>query len=133
MLVRIRKALSCHEDSSENAVLGVNEVNVAGCNGHFSKLVRNVNNLAVHVLNVLNAVDKRKTLAVNHIAVVSAGLNFKVVIERGDLQNRLIALTCGYRTVKLARLARAADYQSLAVLHQLAFGNNRPSVEIFNI
>ena len=98
-----------------------------------SKLVRNVNNLAVHVLNVLNTVDKRKTLAVNHIAVVSAGLNFKVVIERGDLQNRLIALTCGYRTVKLARLARTADYQSLAVLHQLAFGNYRSSVKIFNI
>ena len=59
-------------------------MDIAGCNGHFSKLVCNMNNLPVHVLNVLKAVDKRKTLAVNHISVVSAGLNFKIVIKRGD-------------------------------------------------
>ena len=92
-----------------------------------------MNHFPVHFLNVFSAVDKRKTLAVNHVAVVSAGLNFKVVIERGDLQNCLITLTCGYRAVKLAGFASTADYESLTVPHQLAFGNYRSSVEIFNV
>ena len=120
-------------------------MDVAGGNHGLTELVGNGYNLAVYIFYILDTGYLIKFLVfvrifrrwvgvgVNHKTVVAYGLNFEIVVKRRYLHNLLFGAFLEYSAVKLARLARRADYKPLAVFHYFALWHSRLFVKIVYI
>ena len=128
LIVRVRKALTGHQDAAERLVLRFEEVNVAGRAARLAELVRKAQNIAVPVAQLLLVL--REPLR-NHEVVVADGLDFEVVVELREAFYLVPLRALGERAEHLARLARRAEDQSLAVAYQLAARHDGALVVIF--
>ena len=94
LIICVLVALSRLQNGTENSVLFILEVNVAGRNTQLSELVREVDDTTVeHSQSLLigNATLAHKELIVRY------RLNFKIIIHPCDLLNLLLRLTVQYR------------------------------------
>ena len=67
----------------------------------------------------------------HHKFIVSNRLYLQVIVEGGNFEQVVKALTRYHRTEQLARFTGAAHQQSFPVADQLAFGNQRMLFKIF--
>ena len=68
-----------------------------------------------------------------HESVVAQGLNFQIVVKRGDALQLVPILVVHHCLEQLTRLAGRADDQALPMDHQLAFGDGGHPLEIFQV
>ena len=128
--VRVGKLLCSLKNMAVLLILRVEEMHVGRGDDALAHALAEIVDTAVVILkhvSVLNSavVDKK--------AVVAYRLNFKVVVERGDLLKLLVGRAVHDRAVKLAHAAGGADKQPLAVLHKQAFGDVGGLVKMLEI
>ena len=111
-------------------VLRLLKMHVAGGDDGLPQLLAEPDNGAVIVAQLLLAPDR--ALA-QHEAIIADGLDLKVIVEGGDALELVPVLMVRDRAEQLARLAGRADDQPLAVRDQLAFRNDRHTLEVFEI
>ena len=130
LIVSVVKALSRHDDAPVYLILRVEEMNVTGCNDRLVELLAELDDPPVDLLYVLDGINAPDLLRGDHELIVPAGLYLKVIIEIYQSGNLHIALSVQKRTVKLSRLAGAAEDQPLPILHHKALRYPRMTVEI---
>ena len=128
LIVGVRKALTGHEDAAEGLVLGLEEVNVAGRAARLAQLVCEAQDVAVPVAQLLLVL--REPLG-KHEFVVADRLDLEVVIELGQPLDLVPLRALGKRAEYLARLARRAEDQPLAVTDELAARHDGALVVVF--
>ena len=129
-LVGIRELLGRQQDMPVHFVLRLPEMDVTGGADGFSQLLAEADDDAVEFPQVLLA----SCLAVaEHEGVVAQGLNFQIVIKRGDALQFVPILVVHHSLEQLAGFAGGADDQALPMGHQLAFGDGGHPLEIFQV
>ena len=78
LLRGVGKALTGHDNLSENAVALVHEVNIAGSDGKLAELVGSGDYLFVYILKPLNVLDSALS---DKESVVAVWLYLKVIVE----------------------------------------------------
>ena len=128
LIIRILKALSCHQDSAEDGVLFLHKMNVAGrYHRNFQPLPQTDDGL-VEVLQLCHRADGA---VVHHKLIVANRLHLQVIVEGGNFEQVVKALARYHRAEQLTRFTGAAHQQSFPVADQLAFGNQRMLFKIF--
>ena len=111
-------------------VLRLPEMDVTGGADGFSQLLAEADDDTVEFPQVLLA----PCLAVaEHEGVVAQGLNFQIVVKRGDALQLVPILVVHHCLEQLTRLAGGADNQPLPVGHQLTFGDGGHPLEVFQV
>ena len=128
LIVRIGEALTRHQDTAERLILGFEEVYVTGGTARFSQFIRQAENIAVPVAQLLLVL--RHALC-DHKVVVADRLNLQIVVERRQPLDLLPRLALGQCAEYLARLTRRAENQSLTVTDEFAARHNGALVVIF--
>ena len=130
LVVRIGKALPRHEDAAENFIARVKEMNVARGDHQLAELIAKLEDRPVDLLELFLPIDP----ALPHEeGIVALGLNFKIIVKRGDVFQLVPRPPVEHGAVELARLARAADQKPFAVFDELAFGDARLAIKIFQV
>ena len=65
--------------------------------------------------------------------VIGQRHDLEIVVKRRDASELRVALAAQHRLEHLARLARRADDEALAVFHEQALGDGRIALEIFQV
>ena len=78
LIIRIREALTRHQDTAERLILGFEEVYVTGGAARFSQFIRQAENIAVPVAQLLLVL--RHALC-DHEVVVADRLNLQIVVK----------------------------------------------------
>ena len=128
LIVRVGETLTGHQDTAERLIFRLKKVYVAGGTARLAEFVRQAENIAVPVAQLL--VILRHALGY-HELVVADRLNLQIVVERGKPFDFLPRLTLGQRAEYLAGLTRGAENQSLTVANQLTARHNRTFIVIF--
>ena len=128
--VRVLKAAPGKQNVAEKLLLGVKEMHVARGNDGFSKLFAQCDDAAVKVAQLVVIFGGA---VFQHKGVVAYGLNFKVIVKLAQALKLLVAPVAGHCLKHLARLARRADNQPLAVLQQQAFRDDGGFAEVFQM
>ena len=112
----IIKALALHEDSAIDAVLGIEEMDVAGRDKRFSELLCELGDLEINGAQVVVRLDVREIVAAFQEVIVVNRLDFEIVIERRNLFELLVRLMLLDGADELACLAGRTNQQALAEL-----------------
>ena len=129
-LVGIRELLGRQQDMPVHLVLRLPEMDVAGGADGFSQLLAEADDDTVEFPQVLLAPG---VAVAEHESVVAQGLNFQIVVKRGDALQLVPILVVHHCLEQLTRLAGGADNQPLPVGDQLTFGNGRHPLEVFQV
>ena len=124
------EALALHEDGAVDAVLGVEEVDVAGRDERLAELLGDLGDLEVDRNEVLIRLDGGVLVAALEEVVVVDGLDLEVVVERGDLHELLVRALLLDGADELAGLAGGADEQAAPILLDDVFRQARLAVEV---
>ena len=127
------EALALHEDGAVDAVLRVEEVDVAGRNERLAELLGNLSDLEVNLDEVIVRLDIRVLVAALEEVVVVDGLDLEVVVERGDLHELLVRALLLDGADELAGLAGGADEQATAVFFDDVLRQARLAVEVAQV
>ena len=130
LLFGIFKALTCHKNFSEFGICRIHKVDIAGCAYRLAEFFCKLNYCTVNFMKFVNRI---KSAVTNHKAVIACRLNFKIIIEWRILFEFAPRLALKNCHIKLTCTTSWADYESLSVLHKLAFGNSRLFVEIIKM
>ena len=103
-------------------------MHVAGRAAGLTQFVRETQDVAVPVAQLLFVLCHA---LFDHKAVVADGLDLKIIVEGGEALELVPLRVTGQRAEYLARLARGAKDQPLAVADELAARHDRPLVVIF--
>ncbi len=129
LIIRILKASPCHDDTAVDLILRIKEMYVAGGNHRLVELLSQLHDPFVDVLDVLKGMYVSYPLRRNHEFVVAHRLNLQIVIEIYDSGYLHIALSVQQSSIKLSRLACAAQNQPLPVLlHQTLGQSGMPAM-----
>ena len=122
--------LTAHQYSPIYFVVRSQEMHVAGRGNRFAVNTADFANFAVQFLQLPHpgyfAVADEKL-------VVAAGLNFQVVIERGDPAQIVDGRTIEHGPVQFAGLTGGTQNESFAELHERRPGNPRRPMKIFDM
>ena len=115
---------------TEDLVLGVQEMDISRGNNHLPQGLAQANHGTVVFPQLLHILGDSLG---EHKHIVCQGLNFQIVIERGNAQELVLALAVQNGLEQLARLTGRADDQALPQLQQLGFRDAGHPLEIFQI
>ena len=107
-------------------------MHIAGRDGRDAEAVADLNDLAVQIAQVLFIFDGI-AVAVDHEVIVSERLNLEIIIEGCEPFQLVIRLALDDRREELARLARTAVEQSLVMLHEQRFRDQRFLIKIVDL
>ena len=113
LVLSVTEAHGGQDYLAENCVLGVDEVNIAGCADRDPQLVAQLDDPTVVVLELLDALSSSLT---DHELVVAYRLDLKIVVELGQPLDLLLGLFVDHSLEELSGLAGAAEDQALTVL-----------------
>ena len=130
LVVRILKALPCHQNGAEDGIVLVHKVDVAGRHHRDAELVAQLDDRLVEILQLGGRLDGA---IFHHEGVVADRLHLQIVVEAGDAGKLLPALARHNGAKQLACLAGAADQQPFPVLDQLALGDERVLFKVFEV
>ena len=111
-------------------ILRLLKMHIAGGDDPLAQLLAKPDDGAIEVAQLLLAPGR--TLA-QHEAIVADGLDLEIIVEGRDALELLPVLVIRDRTEQLACLAGRADDKPLAVRDQLAFRNDRHTLEILEV
>ena len=127
------EALALHEDGAVDAVLRVEEVDVAGRDERLAELLGDLGDLEVDLDEVFIRLDSGVLVAALEEVVVVDGLDLEVVVERGNLHELLVRALLLDGADELAGLAGGADGQAAPVLLDDVFRQARLAVEVAQV
>ena len=130
LLSGIGKALTGHDNLSENAVALVHEMDIAGSDSELAELVGSSDYLFVYIFEPLNVLDSALS---DKESVVAVWLYLKVIVERGDFKHFIVGFSVEYSSVNFALFARAADDYTLAELFNYRARDAGLAAEIFEV
>ena len=129
-LVGIRELLGRQQDVPVHFVLRLPEMDVTGGADRLVQFLSQPDDGAVELPQILLAPG---VAVAEHESVVAQGLNFQIVVKRGDALQLVPILVVHHCLEQLTRLAGGADDQALPMGHQLAFGDGGHPLEIFQV
>ena len=121
LIVRITKALSCHDNPSVNLVLRVQKMHITGCHNRFMELLPQLYNPAVDILNILHGIYRPDFLRGNHKLIVPDRLDFQIIIKPHQPGNLHIALPVQKRPVQFSRFTGTSQNQPFPVFFHKTF------------
>ena len=130
LLSGIGKALTGHDNLSENAVALVHEVNIAGSDGKLAELVGSSDYLFVYIFEPLNVLDSALS---DKESVVAVWLYLQVIVKRGDFKHFIVGFSVEYGSVNFTLFARTADDYTLAELFYNRARDTGLAAEIFEV
>ena len=129
-LVRVRELARRHEDMAVNFVLRLQEMHVAGRNDELAEPPAQREDAAVEFAQILLVA---RFSVVDEKVVVAKRLNFKIIVERGEPVELGVAPVAHDGVEDFARLARRANKNALAVLHQKALRDDGAFLEVLQM
>ena len=130
---RILEALALHENRTVDGILGIEKMDVARRDEHFSKFLRQLRHLEIDAPQILVILDMREFVASHEELIVADGLNLKVVVKARNFQKLLFRLLRDDGADQLARFAGRADDDILAVFLNDVLGKARLTMQIFQM
>ena len=114
------------QNRTQLCILRIEEMHVAGRHDELAQLFAQLINLAVMRTQILLGTH----ILTHEEGVVACRLNLQIIIEAGDFLQMRVAHAVAHSAVQLARLARRADNQALAVFLDNRTRQQRTLVEI---
>ena len=105
-------------------------MHITGRADRLAQLVAQAQHALVQILQALFVLDDAVT---HHEGVVAGGLNFQIIVKRGDFLDFAFTLALDHGTDQFARLTCGTDDQALAILDQLALQNVRAAVKVLQV
>ena len=126
----IFKALSCLKDFPVDGIFRIHKVHVTGSADRNSQFIAQCKNFPVVFLQFFHI--GRRAVS-NHECVIAGRLDFQIIVEFRKVYQFLMGFVFHKSLEQLSGFTGAAENQTLPILHQYRFGNQRLSVKALNV
>ena len=134
LLIRIGKALSCHNDAAVYLILRIQKMDITGCNNRLMILLSQSNNTAVDLHQIILILDLWIFVVIaQHKLIIAKRLDLQIIIEAHQTVDLFVGLSLENTTVQLSRLTGRAHDKTFLILQIQALRKLWTPVEILQM
>ena len=133
LIIGIRKAFCCHNDTTECRVLRIDKMHVTGADNRLVMLICQRHDTFVDFDNILHGMNIFHPWRIDHEFIIAQRLNFQIIIEIHQFFNDLFRLVLQNRSVQFTGFTGTAKDQTIAMLDQFTFRNSGSAMEIIQM